>query len=101
MRQMRHSPSDWQTGYEIQYNKYIRNDDVLTIVVGLILHTCTCTVYGYCCRFPLFYFLEKKLFICSLYPAGYYKFKVNIFFIVNFEHISHLVLVFLFLTLSR
>ena len=51
-------------------------------------------------------------------PAGNYMFKVNIrntstrceicsnlnnkgIFIVNFEHISHLVLVFLLLTLSR
>ena len=49
---------------------------------------------------------------CSLVvPAGNYIFKVNNrntsfwrrsgVFIVNFEHISHLVLVFLLLTLSR
>ena len=43
----------------------------------------------------------------SAFPAGNYMFKVNSrnksrsgIFIVNFEHISHLVLVFLLLTLS-
>ena len=40
------------------------------------------------------------------FPAGNYMFKVNtwrrsVIFIINFEHISHLVLVFLLLTLSR
>ena len=41
----------------------------------------------------------------SANPTGNYMFKVNNsrsgIFIVNFEHISHLVLVFLLLTLSR
>ena len=55
-------------------------------------------------------FLEKKSF-----PAGNYMFKVAVYysskildvwrsssvFIVNFEHISHLVLEFLLLTLNR
>ena len=33
-------------------------------------------------------------------PAGIYLLKVTNIFIVNFEHISHLVLVFLLLTLN-
>ena len=59
-------------------------------------------------------FEELKTKMCP-YPAGNYMFKVNNgntrtlqrqwrrsgVFIVNFEHISHLVQVFLLLTLSR
>ena len=62
--------------------------------------------------------LMSSNFVVGFYPAGNYMFKVNNrntrtrreicstlaimgVFIVNFEHISYLVLVFLLLTLSR
>ena len=43
---------------------------------------------------------KYNVFKISDHPAGIYLLKFN-FFIVNFGHISHLVLVFLLLTLSR
>ena len=66
----------------------------------------------------IFYTSKSFLHISVIYPAGNYMFKVNNtnfrtrtlkrhqwrrsgIFIINFEHISHLLLVFLLLTLSR
>ena len=55
---------------------------------------------------PKSYFCNRRKSMNILFPAGNYMFKVNNrnrsgIFIVIFEHISHLLLVFLLLTLSR
>ena len=44
----------------------------------------------------------RNKYLINIFPAGNYRqWRRFSIFIVNFEHISHLVLVFLMLTLSR
>ena len=66
-----------------------------------------------CCNYPFIHSCWNISKIHNTSPAGNYMFKVNnrntrtrcetcskLFFILNFEHISHLILVFLLLTLN-